>query len=162
MYHRKTYDCGRAVIVTKYYPVRRGPREEREKRARSPDEIRKWDSQKRARTVQRLILANFGEDDYHLTLTYRQEERPESLEEAKRRLGKFLGKMRMIYKKHGVPFKWIAVTEQGSRGACHHHLVIQNVDMEGLSTDKAVRKCWPWGRCFPCWMMGIMSSWPTT
>lgn len=146
MYHKKTYDCGRAVVVIKYYPVQRGPKEERGKRARSPDEIRRWDSQKRARTVQRLILANFEEDDYHLTLTYRQDERPEDLEEAKKRLAKFLGKMRGIYKKHGIPLKWIAVTEQGSRGACHHHLVIQNIDTEGLSTDKAVRKCWPWGR----------------
>ena len=69
MYHKKTYDCGRAVVVIKYYPVQRGPKEERGKRARSPDEIRRWDSQKRARTVQRLTLANFVEDDYHLTLT---------------------------------------------------------------------------------------------
>lgn len=145
MYHKKTYDCGRAVVVIKYYPVQRGPKEERGKRARSPDEIRRWDSQKRARTVQRLILANFVEDDYHLTLTYRQDERPESLEEAKKRLSTFIGKMRAAYKKKDLPFKWVAVTEQGQKGAYHHHLIIQNI-RSGIDTDKLVRKCWPWGR----------------
>ena len=144
MYHEKRYDCGRAVIVTKYYPTPR--KKGQESRARSQAEIKRWDQRKRAQTVQRLILANFEEGDYHLNLTYRQDERPRDLQEAKKRLSDFLTKVRKEYKKAGIAFKWIAVTEQGERGAYHHHLIIQNIHTAGVDTDKVIRKCWKWGR----------------
>lgn len=43
-------------------------------------------------------------------------ERPEDHKEAKRHLRKFLNGMRETYRKAGIPFKWIAVTERGRKG----------------------------------------------
>lgn len=99
--------------------------------------------------MQRIILANFKEGDWHLILKYRPEERPDTYEEAKAHLKKFFDRMRRVYKKAGIPFKWIAVTERGKRGqVLHHHLVIEDIRREGIETVKLVKELWPYGNEF--------------
>lgn len=76
-------------------------------------------------------------------------ERPETCEEAKAQLRKFLNRMREAYKKAGIPFKWIAVTERGKRGqVLHHHLVIEDIRRDGIDTVKLVKKLWTYGSEF--------------
>ena len=147
MYIKKTYTLGRVKEVEKYYPGNYGapgmPR--RPKRKRTPEDIDRQNRINRERAVQRLILANFQEGDWHLILNYRMDNRPEAFEEAKRQIRKFLGDMRREYKKAGYPFKYIYVTERGKRGACHHHLIIEDIANEKLNTKKMVLKHWTYG-----------------
>lgn len=57
--------------------------------------------------------------------------------------------MREAYKKAGIPFKWIAVTERGKRGqVLHHHLVIEDIRRDGIDTVKLVKKLWTYGSEF--------------
>ncbi len=120
--------------------MKRGPR-----RKRTPEDIERQNKTNREKKVQRLILANFHEGDWHLVLKYKKELRPESLAEAKKQVQKFLADMRKAYKKAGYQFKYIYVTERGKQGACHHHLIIEDIAEPGLNTKKMVMKHWQYG-----------------
>lgn len=95
--------------------------------------------------MQRLILTNFREGDWHITLTYRKSERPESLKEAKEQRRKFFKNMRKAYKKAGFVFKYICVTEIGKHGAAHHHLIIEDIATSELNTKDLVMQYWKYG-----------------
>lgn len=147
MYDKTTYDMGWVIQVEKHYPGNYGaPGMERApKRERTPEDIARQNERNKVKRVQRLIIMNFKEGDWHLTLTYKKDARPDTLKEAKERVRKFLGKMRAAYKKAGYPFKYICVTERGEKGACHHHLVIEDIAGPGLNTKEMVMRYWTQG-----------------
>lgn len=133
--------------MAKYYPgnygapgCKRGP-----KRKRTPEDIERQNKTNREKKVQRLIIANFHEGDWHLVLKYVKEKRPGSFREAKKQIQKFLADMRKAYKKAGYQFKYIYVTERGKQGACHHHLIIEDIAEPDLNTKKMVLKFWEYG-----------------
>lgn len=137
--------------VEKYYPGNYGaPGEKRgKKRKLTPEDVRRQNERNRWRRVQRLILKNFKEGDWHLILKYRPGNRPETYEEAKAHRKKFLDKMRAALKKAGIPFKWIAVTERGKKGqVLHHHLVIEDIRRNGIDTVRLVKELWTYGNEF--------------
>lgn len=151
VYRKVIYDMGVVIQIEKSYPGNYGaPGEKRgKKRKLTPEDVRRQNERNRWRRIQRLILKNFGEGDWHLILKYRPEERPETYEEAKVHRKKFLDRMRDAYRKAGIPFKWIAVTERGRKGkVLHHHLVIQDIRRDGIDTVKLVKKLWTYGSEF--------------
>lgn len=116
------------------------------KRKRTPEEIKRQNETNRWKKVQRLILANFKAGDWHLILKYLPGKRPEDLKEAMEQRKKFIEEMRKAYKKAGIPFKWIAVTERGKKAkTLHHHFVIEDVTMADLITVQLVKKLWSHG-----------------
>lgn len=142
---------GVIIQIEKYRPWNYGaPGEKRgKKQKRTPEDIRRQNERNRWRRIQRLILNNFRQGDWHLILKYRPGERPETYGEAKRHRKKFLDRMRKEYKKAGIHFKWIAVTERGKKGqVLHHHLVIQDIHREGIDTVQLVKKLWSYGNEF--------------
>ena len=147
MYIKKTYDLGDVREVYRYYRGNQGapgcPRGPKKKK--TPEGVAKQNQKNKEKRVQRLILMNFHEGDWHLTLTYRPDERPESMKEAKEQIQSFLGKMRAAYKKAGIPFRYIYVTERGKKGACHHHLIIEDINQGTIQTTKLVQKFWKHG-----------------
>lgn len=151
IYKKKIYDMGDVIQIEKSYPGNYGaPGQKRgKKKKKTPEDIRRQNEKNRWRRIQRIILANFKEGDWHLILKYRPEERPDTYEEAKVHLKKFFDRMRRVYKKAGIPFKWIAVTERGKRGqVLHHHLVIEDIRRDGIDTVKLVKELWPYGNEF--------------
>ena len=147
MYDKTTYDMGWVVQIEKHYPgnygapgMARAP-----KRKRTPEDIARQNERNKVKRVQRLIIMNFKEGDWHLTLTHRKEERPATEKEAKKCIGKFLDKMRAAYKKAGYPFKYICATEKGKRGAYHYHLIIEDIATQDLNTKDMVMRFWPHG-----------------
>ncbi len=151
IYKKKIYDMGVVIQIEKCYPGNFGaPGQTRgKKKKKTPEDIRRQNEKNRWKRLQRIILANFKEGDWHLILKYRSEERPDTYEEAKAHRKKFLDRMREAYKKAGIPFKWIIVTERGKRGqVLHHHLVIEDVRRNGIETVKLVKKLWSYGNEF--------------
>ncbi len=147
MHDKITYDMGSVIQVEKHYPgnygapgMGRAP-----KRKRTPEDIARQNERNRVKKVQRLIIMNFREGDWHLTLTYKKSGRPATLRDAKRCVSKFLGRMRKAYKKAGYPFKYICVTERGKKGACHHHLIIEDIAAPALNTKRLVMEHWTHG-----------------
>ncbi len=126
------------------------PGQKREKKKKkTPEDVRRQNERNRWRKIQRIILANFKEGDWHLILKYRPGERPDTYKEAKKHRKKFLDKMREAYKKAGIPFKWIIVTERGKKGqVLHHHLVIEDIQRDGINTVKLVKELWTCGNEF--------------
>lgn len=150
-YKKVIYDMGVIIQVEKSYPGNHGApgRKREKKKKKTTDDIRRQNERNRWRKIQRIILANFKEGDWHLILKYRPGERPESYEEAVEHRKKFLDRMRNTYKKAGIPFKWIIVTERGKkRQVLHHHLVIEDIRRNGIETVKLVKKLWPYGNEF--------------
>ncbi len=147
MYDKITYDMGSVIQVEKHYPGNYGaPGMERlPKKKRTPEDIARQNERNKVKRVQRLIIANFGEGDWHLTLTHRKEMRPDTMEEARGYLKRFLDSMRAAYKRAGYPFKYIYVTERGKKGACHHHLIIEDIAAPALNTKELVMEHWTHG-----------------
>lgn len=140
MYYQKIYRCRKTVWVEKYQRRVYATGEKRsERKAPTPEQKKKENDLQAKRLLARKLEANFGEDDYFTTLTYKGD--APNQEEAKRRLDKFIRGMREDYRKLGSELKYIVVTEwQGKR--IHHHIV-----MNGLpETPKLLKKNWPHGR----------------
>lgn len=86
------------------------------------------------RRLSRLLHANFSEKDLALHLTYRESELPEDELSAKRDIQNFLRRARRLYKKAGLEFRYVSVTEKGVKSnRVHHHLVVSGgIDRDSL------------------------------
>ena len=147
MYKRVTYQMDDIRMVSKYYPGNFGaPGVKRaDRRHRTPEEIAKNNERIRIRKLQRIILANFR-TGRTVHLTYRTEDRPETIEEAMKQRKAFLKKMRKECQKAGIEWKFIIVTEKGKRGqALHHHMIIEDIT-EPLDLLRTISRMWTHGR----------------
>ena len=90
------------------------------------------------RKLRILINANYGYGDYHLVLPYirKKGEPMRDREQMRRDIDAFLRECRKCYKKAGMECRYIHVMEIGSKGARHHHLVINRTD------TKVLQQCW--------------------
>ena len=144
MYVKKTYMIKEWIQTKKYHSgrygapgIRRGKKENP-----TPEAVKKVNQKNREENVQRIILANFDERDCHITLTYTMENRPESMEEAKKDRAKLLDRMRREYRKLGQELKYIGGTEKGKKGAYHHHILINRINVDGVTTDELLLRLW--------------------
>lgn len=87
-----------------------------------------------------LMNTNFQDGDLLVTLDYKRELRPKDSERTHKDFKNFYERLKRNLKKKGVPPpKYIRVIEVGSKGARHHHIVMQEVEL------KALRECWTAG-----------------
>ena len=96
---------------------------------------RKW-------RLMQLINANFVSGrDLFVCLTYA----PEA--SRARALEKFHARMKKAYRRRGLEYKYIAVTEEhdmeGEPVRLHHHLILSGA--HGVQLAEVVRECWPHG-----------------
>lgn len=134
--------AGKTVEVEKYYTYRYKAKGVKRGKVKNPtsEEQEKINLRQAEKKLRRRINANFVEGDFHITCDYRKEERPCTREEMRKDIEKSLRKLREEFKKQGKELKYIHVMEIGSRGAMHHHLVINHID------TKILQKCWTKGR----------------
>ena len=144
MYRKTEYRFADAIEIEEYHSARYGaPGEKRQpKRKPTPEQMAAANQRTREKTCRRKLRANFKEDDYFVTLTYRQEARPPDMERAKKDLQKMLRKLREGYRKKGEVLKWIANIECGTRGAWHVHLVANRI----RDGDALISRLWKYGR----------------
>ncbi len=124
---------------------RRVARARRAKRIAGSTSQKKIDANEReaVRRLARIINCNFGVGDLWLTLKYSDERLPESYEDAKAELSKFLRKVRAEYKKlTGKPLRYIVTTSNrnprtGEEARLHHHVVMDRLAYE------CIIKFWP-------------------
>lgn len=138
MYKKKTWTAGEYIIVKKHHSARYPGKTRRPKAEPTKESVSRHNDKMRAERLQLIIMANFGPGDLFVDLTYRKDRRPESIQEARAELKAFLRRIRMWAKKKGSEIRWIAATERGSRGGCHHHLLIGYI--EGIA--QAVSEMW--------------------
>ena len=141
MYRKREYNCGDYILTEKGYPggFRGGKRGVRKKP--TAEAVQRENQRRKIRWLRMLIMSNFRPGDFHVTLSYKKDERPGSPEEALQRVQKFLRQLRREYRKADLELRYIYVTEIGARGSCHHHLLLQN--LPGIMDF--VRKYWSYG-----------------
>ena len=123
MYWKETWYFENSIEYEYKYPGNYGAKGEKraKKKKPTPEQIRQQNQRNREKKVRRLIKANFGENDYWITLKYPKGTRIKT-EEAKRHMKKFLDKTRKDYKKREQMFKFIYRLEIGKRGGMHIHI----------------------------------------
>lgn len=139
-YKRREIRFPRVIEVWEYHDSRnRVPGETRRKRRKpTQEEARKQNQKARERKVRWMLREHFEEADALVLLTYRESDRPGSIEECSKDWEVCRRKLKRLYQKAGVEFKWISNIEVGSRGAWHIHVAIK--DVPGL--NKALQKYW--------------------
>ena len=133
-------------IEKKYYSFRALPMrpEIREKRAKRQNVTKETQAavnrRLRAEKLSRLLMDNFAAGDWYLTCTYAEHPEEESVP---KEFEKFKRKLRTIYKKAGVPMKYISVLENlTGAGRPHGHILLPALNSSDL---EKVKKAWLYG-----------------
>lgn len=135
---RKTYRFPNAVEVYEYHKAAYGgPGKKREKREKpTREELARYNQILRERKCRWKLRNNFNVHDYFTTLTFRKEERPADMSDAKKIFAQFIRRLKAAYKKRGHVLKWIRNIEVGSKGGWHIHLVLNRIpDLDILLAD---------------------------
>jgi|LGVE01.1.fsa_nt_gb hypothetical protein len=145
-YIKKIIIAGRTKEIIKIYSSRYGKRGiTRGKNINAtPEEVRRVNQRNAETKLRHLLNTNFGKNDIHMVLTYKKKERPDP-EQGKKNLKNFIRRIKRVYDKKGIEFKYITVTEYKT-AAIHHHLIVTGIDVR-LIQDK-----WPFGKVRPTYM----------
>lgn len=139
-YVERTTKAGKTIEVERYFTSRyKKPGIKRGDKVKPTTEQQKKINTRRAERDLRILMnANFGYGDYHLILDYirKRGEIPRSKEQMRKDIDIFLRKCREAYRMAGMLFKYIHVMEIGEKGARHHHLVVNHIDVMIL------QECW--------------------
>jgi hypothetical protein len=142
MYKEETRRFGESIEKRYTHPGKCGAKGEKRKKRKkaTPEQIKRQNRQNKARRIRWLIKANFGEEDWFITLTYPRGTRKD-IREVAGDVRDLFNRLRPQFKKRGSPLKYIYVVEIGSRGGIHAHAIIN----ECGETTKLVRKYWKHG-----------------
>ena len=146
MAKRYTYKyCGRYFYGVSYsMPGAADTQEAKRDRQRCVSEARQKINDKRAAVqFEQLMATNFTPSDLVVTLTYRDDALPHTLDAAKKITKKFLSMLRQSYRLAGQELKYLLVHE-GSHGdhRMHHHIVVNAIP----DVQEIIRGHWAkWG-----------------
>ena len=152
-YKQSRWDYGNVIEIKKAHTFLCNRKGEKRDRAGllcvlSPEQIeaRKKKLQKHnelesIKELNRILIANFTEDDQHIVLTYSDNNVP-TVEESKKILNNFLSRARRFYKKHNCEFKYVIVTEWNAK-RIHHHIVCNSIP--GVNMAKEIMRLWGQG-----------------
>lgn len=104
-----------------------GAGEKRRERKRTPEEIARWNHNKKVKLLRRTIQLNFVPGDPFITLKWPKGCRP-SMDEVKECFKVFREILRKEYKKQNRTMKYIYRIEIGKRGGIHLHVIMSNLD----------------------------------
>lgn len=157
MYLKKTWRLINRIEVRKYHTARYGVKGESRRKRHKPtkEEMAKNNERNAQKNLLRLIQANFETGDSFTTLTFRPEDRPDAMEEAKRIFDIFIRRMRARYRKLGIELKWIMVVEFMNK-YIHFHIILNDAP----EFNRIIRECWTWGgvNVSPLWEDGNYSQ----
>lgn len=143
VYRHREIRAGDTLEVIETFPGRIGSGFTREGyKGSTPLSVEKYNEKLRIRELTRLINENFGEDDYHLVLTYEKGKRPDA-DTAKTYARQFTRKLTALYRKRGEELRFVKVHAFGERGALHHHFIINNADKVKV---KEINELWPYSK----------------
>ncbi len=129
-----------------FAPYKLTPKRGRSRKAKPSTEAQKYLNQKkRERELYMLIHENFTREDYAIHPTYAERYKPSTPEEALKDRRNFILRLKRLYKKYGVEFKYIAVLEQAAESKrLHHHMIIS-----GKVPPFEIKNAWGLGYCNP-------------
>jgi len=144
----KVIHCGKNYIAPEIFPYtgrqQRAVAGTRGKKKKVSEPKQKNLNDRRARRYYcQLANSNFGEGDLAVHLTYAPENLPETEEEAKKIVLRFLRRVAALRKRRGLPpLKYLLVTQVGRKEngthRIHHHILMNG----GLSRDEVENLWW--------------------
>lgn len=142
---RKTYRFRKGVIIDieEYHDGNYGaPGKRRLKRTKlTSEQIKNINALNKARRCRHRMLEYFCPGDIFATWTYLVENRPPDMAAALKDFQKAMRKVRKEYKKRGYEVFWIRNIEQGTKGAWHIHLIINEIG----DTASIIQNAWDKG-----------------
>lgn len=141
-----TFRHGDIVDIQEFHDGKYGgPGKKRTKRAKPTEEqMRQVNAMNKARRCRQRLLAYFQPGDIWATWTYEVKNRPPTMKEALEDFRKAMRYVRKEYKKRGKELYWIRNIEQGTRGAWHIHIVINEAGDTASILEKAWKKGGTW------------------
>ena len=91
------------------------------------EQIKRQNQRNKENRVRRTIQLNFRPGDLWLTLKYPKGTR-KPMDEVTEDFRRFTDRIRKLYKKQGIPFKYMYRIEIGKRGGIHVHIVMNRLD----------------------------------
>lgn len=142
---RKTYTFRkrRIIEVEEFHDGRYGhPGGKRKPRGKpTPEQAAIINHQNKVKRCRHKLLEYFSPGDTFITLTYEKRNRPPTMKEAIAHFGKFIRKVKAEYRKRGQELRWIRNIEQGTKGAWHIHLVVNEIG----DTASIIKRVWEKG-----------------
>lgn len=142
-YVQKVVDCGETVFVKNYFATRYNTkgqiyRSRNENRTTAAQET--VNDRNKVERFSILANTNFSEGDYFVTFTYRRENRPSDVAEARKQWNKVLRRLRNGYKKQDSEIKYLWCLEH-KKYAYHFHLLCNNE-----VNSKLFSSAWEYGK----------------
>lgn len=144
MYQKIIYRCGRVVEVIKFYSHRyhpkgiKGPPQQK-----SPEQIKKANRIQQEKKLNRIINANFTQNDVYCTLTWENgDHKPQNEEEMKKAIRRFFTNLKGMYKRRGYELKYVYACSMGRRGNRPHFHIIVNAPMGYTEAVDLIKKQW--------------------
>ena len=143
-YTKNIYEFENAIEVEERHTYKyRSPGMKREKKKKlTPLQMQEVNRKNKEKICRRRLRKYFKENDYFVCLTYKREERPTDMTEAKKDFSEAMRVIRREYRKAGYEVRWIRNIEVGSKNGWHVHLVINRIP----DTDLILRKAWKKGK----------------
>lgn len=140
------YRNGEIIDVEEYHAGKYGaPGVSRaKKRKLTKEQIQEVNARNKAKRCRQRLLEYFSEGDIFATWTYKKENRPSCINEALKDFQKAIRYVRREYKKRGCELYWIRNIEQGTKGAWHIHIVINQIGDTAGILEKAWEKGGMW------------------
>ena len=143
-YIKKTTKTKKSIYVEKVYAPRYGKHTiPGPKQKKTKESVKRVNDRNRIKKLARLIENNFDPGDWHITFTFRKEERTSDPDEISSIKSKLTQKLKRFYKKADQEFRWVFVVEH-LKTTIHFHMILQ--DLPGLG--KAVRAIWEKGSVY--------------
>ncbi len=120
------------------YGARGMPREK--KKRPTPEQMRQVNHWNKVRRCRAYLLEHFRSGDTFVTFTYQIDERPQDMGEAMKDFKKAVDRIRKEYRKRDYELFWVRNIEQGTRGAWHIHMVVNDIPDTGNILKKAWKK----------------------
>lgn len=136
-YRTKTIKSGN-IVECEIYPIwdTRSAYSRAKKTKESRDAQKRLNAKNTLKKAIRLVNANFTDNDYWATFTYKDDKLPKSVEQAEREMAKFIRRLRDYAAKHNFPdLKYFYTTEfnddpSRKKIRVHHNLIFNFPDRD--------------------------------
>lgn len=145
---RKTYRFkgGEIIEVEEFHDGRYGaPGKKREKKKKpTTEQMKKVNAANKTKRCRHRMLEYINPGDCFTTWTYEVENRPPDMAAALKDFRDAIGYVRRAYKKRGKTLYWFRNIEQGTKGAWHIHLVLNEIGDTASIISRAWKKGATW------------------
>lgn len=121
---------------------RKGEKREERKKP-TPEQMKKQNQRNRENRIRRIMKANWGENDYWITMKYPAGTKL-SRAEVKGHLKRFYERTRKDYRRRGEELKFFERVEIGKRGSPHVHILVNRIQ----DADVLIQQNWEHGRVY--------------